>query len=549
MTPFGYFSSQEYSQGKLETDNGSSLLPFNYDNLGNAGVTTGRQSRFLSGSAKFILILNLCWMIGTGAVLNGCSSKESSVTDLQDESAEQSKARSSQPSAETGKSKLSQSSVKKSPLMKSDRTEKASGKGELQKGPQAGALLDRRKLKELGFDIFESPHLLLVSDGVHVEHRNVYKQLPPLVGQLMKRFRTDFPQTPDQVQLTGFIMRDRSLYLQAKLHDDDFANLAHGAHRGKSFWLNDQKTDYYRRHLLIHESVHCLMDLKPNRWPVWYLEGMAEYYALHRIGADGKNEFGVFPGREQIEGGFGRLQLIRDEIAAGRFRTISQIRQLNTNNFYPHKTSYAWTWALCFFLAEHSRTQKEFLQLGTYRDARGFDQFFEQEFSTSDAKLNAQWAVFVSSLVPGYDIARGSILWERKVTRNNARDETIDIQVNRSWQASGVQVFKGKEYRIEAEGRFTVAQDPVPWESEPQGVSIDYVDGQPLGQLQMVLFSPENPEPEHSHGFLQVIPVGRELRFKPRRDGELFFRINDRGSSWEDNKGSVSISVKSAGGA
>ncbi len=500
----------------------------------------GRHAVLLRGSGRYIFFLNLCWLIGTGFILSGCSQNEPSDTASRNETAVNKTVKSLQPVGETEKKKSLQQKENPANFTQKKHTETAENTPRNQF--QTKTVLDRQHLKALGFDIFESQNLLLVSDGVQTKKREVFEKLPGIVDQLTKRFRSDYPQTPAQVQLSGYVMRDRSLYLQAKLLSNDFANIAHGAHKGQSFWMNEQKTDYYRRHLLIHEAVHCLMDLEPHRWPVWYLEGMAEYYAIHQMETDAKTEFGIFPGVIQIEGGFGRLQLIRDEIRAGRFRTISQIRQLNVNNFYPHKTSYAWSWALCYFLARHSETQKEFLQLERYRNLQQFNRFFDQTFPATNAKLNAQWAVFVSSLVPNYDIKRGSISWNR--ADKNKNKERIVIQVDRSWQNSGIQVLKGKEYRIEASGQFSVSQKPVPWECEPQGVSIDYVDGQPLGQLQVVLFHPDHPGKENDSGFLQVIPVGRQLRFKPKQNGELFFRINDRGSSWNDNKGSVTVSVE-----
>lgn len=519
---------------------GVCVLLFNENNMIHTSPAKGRDAVLLRGSGCFLLFLNLYWMIGAGLILSGCSQKESSDAAIQNEIAVDKTAKSLQPARETKKNESLQQKEMPADFTKNKKSKTAKNTSRTKLQPET--VLNRQHLRALGFDIFESRNLLLVSDAVQAEKQDLFEKLPDIVDQLTKRFCSDYPQTPDQVQLTGYVMRDRSLYLQAKLLSDDFANIEHGANRGRAFWMNEQKTDYYRRHLLIHEAVHCLMDLKPHRWPVWYLEGMAEYYAIHQMGPDQNIQFGIAPAASQIEGGFGRLQLIRDEIRAGQFRTITQIRQLNVNNFYPHKTSYAWSWALCYFLATHPETHQKFLQLERYRDLQHFNQFFDQVFPAEDAKLNAQWAVFVSSLVAGYDIKRGSISWNH--TDKNERKQSVIIQVDRSWQSSNIQVFKGKEYRIKASGHFSVAQKPIPWECEPEGVSIDYVDGQPLGQLQAVLFHPDQPGKDNDSGFLHLIPVSRQLNFKPKQNGELFFRINDRGSSWGDNKGTVTISVK-----
>ena len=409
--------------------------------------------------------------------------------------------------------------------------------------------LDQKFLNEIGIEVFESPVLTLLSDGIQPDEREVYEGLLDVVSQLSKQFQSDYSQIPSPFQLRGFVMRDRSLYLQAGLLPEDFANLEHGLNRGSTFWMNEQKTDYYRRHLMIHESVHCLMDQQQHRRPLWYMEGLAEHYAIHRSTEQGTILFGVPPGEEQIKGGFGRLRLIRDEIEAGRFRTISQIRKLNINNFYPHKTSYGWSWALCHFLATHPETNQKFVQLMNHRTPQQFNHHFDQLFPLDDAKLNAEWAVFASSLVPDYDINRGRIFWKEPLIEVNSNSipqasHTLSIKVDRNWQSTGISLTKGTNYSIVASGRYSIVQKPTIWESEPQGISIDYVDGQPMGQLQAVLFTPDQPGINQDYGFLQVVSVGRQLKFQPERNCQLFFRVNDYGSSWKDNQGEITITVQ-----
>src|SRR5690606_31390582 len=120
-------------------------------------------------------------------------------------------------------------------------------------------------------------------------------------------------------KLTGYIMQDRRLFLQAGLLPEDLAQLDHGKERGLSFWIVEQPTNYYRRHLAFHEATHCLMNQLPHRWPVWYLEGMAELAACHQLDSSGTAKFGIFPGAEQIRDGFDRLQILKEEISSGRF--------------------------------------------------------------------------------------------------------------------------------------------------------------------------------------------------------------------------------------
>ena len=62
------------------------------------------------------------------------------------------------------------------------------------------------------------------------------------------------------------------------------APFGHGYPRNDGFWLYEQPSDYYRRHLLLHEGTHGFMNtLLGGCGPPWYMEGMAELLATHRL--------------------------------------------------------------------------------------------------------------------------------------------------------------------------------------------------------------------------------------------------------------------------
>ena len=50
------------------------------------------------------------------------------------------------------------------------------------------------------------------------------------------------------------------------------------------FWLYDQPTAYYRRHLMLHEGTHVFMvSFLGGCGPGWYMEGTAELFGTHRL--------------------------------------------------------------------------------------------------------------------------------------------------------------------------------------------------------------------------------------------------------------------------
>ena len=60
---------------------------------------------------------------------------------------------------------------------------------------------------------------------------------------------------------------------------------------------------------------------------------------------------------------------------------------------------------------------------------------------------------------------------------------TIQVAADRGWQSTGLLLERGRKYRFEAEGRYQIARDPQVWWCEPNGVTIRYHGGLPLGIL------------------------------------------------------------------
>jgi hypothetical protein len=121
----------------------------------------------------------------------------------------------------------------------------------------------------------------------------------------------------------------------------------------------------------------------------------------------------------------------------------------------------------------------------------------------------------------------------------------VAIAADRGWQSSGVQVEASRSYRITAEGRFTVAQEPRPWECEPNGVTLRYHRGLPLGVLLGCVRRDDFAE-NHLSAFLKpgVIGTGRTIRAPAT--GVLYFRINDSPAELADNQGTLTIRIEPA---
>jgi hypothetical protein len=104
-----------------------------------------------------------------------------------------------------------------------------------------------------------------------------------------------------------------------------------------------------------------------------------------------------------------------------------------------------------------------------------------------------------------------------------------------------VRLEAGQHYQLRATGRYQLAGQPRVWWCEPNGVSIRYYHGQPLGILLAAVRSDDGAT--GSSGLLLPQVVGLETVLTAPRDGTLYLRINDAPDSLADNQGTLTVEV------
>ncbi len=317
-----------------------------------------------------------------------------------------------------------------------------------------------------------------------------------------------------------------------------------GIHREQQFWVNEQETDYYRRHLILHEFTHCFMySLEGVEIPPWYAEGIAELFGTHDVDAAGHYRFRVMPDRLDHFEGHGRIPLIRSETAAKRWKSLDDVQQIDAKEFL-QTPAYAWSWAACAFLDGHPRYSRKFRELGRHTTSGNFQPALRKLFLDSRDDLRTEWALFTDELQYGFDLSRAAIQFQPgKPLEGNEASRSFDIAADRGWQSGGVLVRAGVEYEVTATGEVTLATMPKPWISQPQGVSIMYSESHPIGLLLAAIH--REPAVEGAEeSMLNQIVVGRTTRFTAPISGTLYFRINDRWNSLADNDGHYRVTVR-----
>ena len=385
----------------------------------------------------------------------------------------------------------------------------------------------------------------------------LYTDLPssPEIDSLPKLFDQAFPQwcryffVPESEhadwQMTGFLIKNKERFRQAGLMPEELPPFRHGFSIGYDLWLYDQPSDYYRRHLLLHEGTHGFMQTLLGRTgPPWYAEGTAEMMGTHRLD-NGRLTLNIMPATREEVPDWGRIRRIKDSVAERRAMPLSAI--LNYSSTAHLETEpYAWCWAACAFLDRHPRYQERFRQLSKGVLQPNFTDRFRQQFAADWRDLNDEWAVFISGIEYGYDVARTAIDF-RPGRPCPAEGETVEIAADRGWQNSGIHLEEGNAYQLTASGRYQVGSTPQPWWCEPGGVSLRYYQGRPLGVLLAVVrpdVPPDGAGKAKSSPFLRPVVVGLGLTLPVELSGTLFLKINHSAAELQGNSGRLKVQVK-----
>ncbi len=416
--------------------------------------------------------------------------------------------------------------------------------------------LDEARLRNAGISVIRSKHLVLLTDVPE----NLVSELPAVADELFVVLESALgklrpARDQSDFQVTGCLMEAAERFESAGLMPDSEIIIRHGRHLNYRFWMRNPPSDYYRRHLLLHEFTHCFMMCEFGMQdipPLWYTEGLPEYFATHLMAAQSSDHsstvFGVLPGSTDAFHGWGRISELRrsfdnrpalEAIDAG-FTSLKAVMSPPDSVFLAD-SKYAHAWALYWLLQHHPSYQPLFEPLRRVR--RGTD-YLQIISAVSEEEWNAlavDWLLTLDSITEGFDLSRSfPTRSAKRLTGNldlNQGETTISVQADSEWQYSGLLFRTGQKISIHASGTFRVAQDPRPWISEPQGITIDYFRGRALGELCAILVAPD--------GSLATrrISIGRQHEFNVPFDSQLWLQLNDSAALRQDNEGHAEVTI------
>jgi hypothetical protein len=426
--------------------------------------------------------------------------------------------------------------------------------------------IDESLLKQNGIRRLESKHLTLYTDLPASEQvDNLPKLFDQLIPLLCRYFKLNH-QNYEMFKVEGFLIDDFEKFKPSGAVRQ-VPNLRNGYALRCRIWVRNPDSEYYRRHLLLHEGVHTFMGYAFGGWgPAWYREGTAELLATHRW----ENKLlttACFPKSPNELFGWGRIEIVRNDFTKNHFRTIQNVFELESED-YDENTAYGWSWAFAAFCENHPRYQTAFRQTAwkLYGKpdsiAKHFTELLLLKTPNESPEWNKQeilnhldndWLDFIANLDYGYDFERTRIDYNKNVqpfSAISAKEFQCQIQADKGWQSSGIRLEQGKTYRFTASGRFQLAEKPKIWYSEPNGITLRYYHNIPIGTLLATLI-PDKTKTEQvvaknkiaGIGFSVPQNIGCGKEWTTDVSGELFFRVNDFPSELFDNNGFVTIKL------
>jgi len=403
-------------------------------------------------------------------------------------------------------------------------------------------IIDPARIRSAGIRRLEGSRLTLYTD------------LPaqPAIEELPKVFELAFPQWCSYFQVderfyskwkcTAVLIGEGERIVKAGLLPTELPPFRFGFARGREIWFVNPPSDYYRRHLLLHEGTHAFMNtILGSCGPTWYMEGVAELLASHRW-EDGKLQMLYFPRHPDELPLWGRIRMIQEDLRANKFLRLEEILELQPRDADSVEL-YGWCWGAATFLERHPRYHDSFRRLIHWVLQPDFNERFRKTLNLWWDWAEEEWASFVYSLDYNFDLSREALDLTPGFPVPPVGAEVV-ITADRGWQNTGLLLEAGKTYLLQAQGRYQLATEPVIWWSEPGGVSIRYYRGKPLGMLLAAVWPGKASGATPAEAFRNPIPVGLGTQIRPQQTGTLFLRINDSPGELADNTGTLTVRVR-----
>ena len=358
--------------------------------------------------------------------------------------------------------------------------------------------------------------------------------------QWLKLFNADPHQLANR-KATAYLMQDASRFRSAGFLTSAVPVFREGYQFHDSIFCNAQSSEYYQRHLLLHEGWHWFVsNTLGNYGPTWWMEGTAEWQATHDW--DGENlRNAIVPRSRESSAYWGRLLTIKTDLNNDQAPSLPTI--LNAVDKLPSiESTYAWSWAAIDFFANHPRYQGEFNKLllrpitsnaNINREVLGW---IGEDLGLVQSEFNG----FVSEL--DYGVEAASVIVDLKADESELpQNGKLAVQAGLGWQALLITKSE-RAIELHATGRCVLQSSPYRFESEPQGITLRYVKGRPMGML-LGSVVPRKAALDQTRRWTSI-GVGPAAKVSLPSASILLLRVNDDNRELADNRGAYMLSFE-----
>lgn len=404
--------------------------------------------------------------------------------------------------------------------------------------------------RRAGLRVLEGRRLVLVTDRPPRSGDGV-AELPAVFDQAFGHWCDHYGLARDAARgwrALGCLVVERERFRAAGLLPDGIPPFANGFCDRNRFWLMDQSNPAYRRHLLLHEGVHAFtLTLRHLAAPVWYAEGIAEYLATHRLERPSRFVATPIPERPDDVEQLGRIEMIRELRETGRAPSLADVLGQATGE-HAAVRDYAASWAAVTLLANHPAYAGAFAAVERGPLAADFNRRLAALPDWDADRAGRDFDAFTDGLDYGWDFSRMAIDWTAGPSL--AAPRQLIVAADRGWHNTGISLARGQRVNLSARGsvRLGTATDEAtglvtPLESEPDGITLTWYRGRPVGRLIAAQWGTAEPDPRPR---FVVLAEGATGEFTARFDGPLYLAVNDSPQGLEDNAGGYPVSIRPA---
>jgi len=407
--------------------------------------------------------------------------------------------------------------------------------------------VDLERVKANGIRVLDFHHLQLFTDlPPSVDLSELPKVFDQAIPQWCEYFEVEAESAKDW-KIRACVIKDRARFDKAGLIPGLLPEFRHGYSYRNTVFLFEQASEYYRRHLLLHEGTHNFMlTFLDGGGPPWYMEGLAELLGTHRW-VDEKLTLNIIPGSRDDVPYWGRVKIVKDDVAQNQGRMLEDVMRYGSNAHLDVRP-YGWCWAATAMLENDPRFSEAFRKRISHVSESNevFSLGLIQALGDDWHLARQQWQWFVLNMDYGFDLKRESIVSKPTSSLDPGGDSvTVDLSVERGWQSTGLQLAAGQKIRITATGTFVIAKElrdgeELEWPCTADGVTLRYHNKRPLGEL---LAAVDNPTGNGLTGLVKAASVGGSNEVHTEEAGVLYLRVNDHPAELHDNRGTLSVVI------